>query len=74
MQARLVTAVVTASMLIFTVGCGGGIENNEVRIANPASEFCEARGGTSSGLEPMCKLPDGSVVDAWSYFREHGLD
>jgi putative hemolysin len=73
MKARLVTAVATVSMLIVAAGCGTGTENDEPRIANPAAVFCEDQGGTTSGPEPMCELPDGSVVDAWSYFRENGL-
>ena len=56
-------------MLIFAVGCGNGSENDELRIANPAAVFCEEQGGVVSGDEPMCELPDGSVVDAWEYYR-----
>ena len=37
-----------------------------------AAVFCEEQGGTTSGPEPMCNLPDGSVVDAWEYFRTEG--
>ncbi len=69
MKARLVTAVATASMLICTVGCGTGTENDEPRIANPAAVFCEEQGGAVSGDEPMCELLDGSIVDAWEYYR-----
>jgi hypothetical protein len=39
------------------------------RLANPAAVFCEVQGGTVSGPEPMCALPDGTVVDAWEHFR-----
>ena len=43
-------------------------------IANPAAVFCEDQGGTVSGPEPMCELPDGTVVDAWEYFRSNAAD
>ena len=46
------------------------------QIANPASEYCVAQGGTinivkdSEGNESgMCKLADGTEVDEWEYFR-----
>lgn len=42
---------------------------NDADVANPASIFCEDQGGKAFGPEPMCGLPDGSVVDAWDYFR-----
>ena len=44
--------------------------------ANPASVFCVQSGGkseTSKGLRGqhgVCRLPDGRVVEEWSYFRE----
>ncbi len=56
-------------MLIVAAGCGTGTENDEPRIANPAAVFCEEQGGSVAGEEPMCELPDGSVVDAWEYYR-----
>lgn len=49
-----------------------------VGMANPASEFCVAQGGESviqkadSGDEyGVCKLPDGTVVEEWEYFRKN---
>lgn len=47
-------------------------------LANPASVFCVAMGGTldiqdtASGQLGMCTLPDGTVVDEWKYFRAEG--
>lgn len=52
------------------VGCGDGEEESE--LPNPAAVYCEDQGGTVSGPEPMCTLPDGTVVDAWEYYRESG--
>jgi putative hemolysin len=38
-------------------------------VPNPATVFCAEHGGTTSGPEPMCNLPDGTSVDAWEYYR-----
>jgi hypothetical protein len=44
-------------------------------IANPASEFCVAQGGTveivdeAGGQVGYCNLPDGSRVEEWEYFN-----
>ncbi len=44
-------------------------------IANPASEYCVAQGGTveivdeSGGQVGYCNLPDGSRVEEWEFFR-----
>jgi hypothetical protein len=48
-------------------------------LANPASVFCAQSGGKSEirngprGQYGVCRLPDGRVVDEWSYYRKmHG--
>ena len=44
-------------------------------LANPASVFCVKSGGKSEirkgprGEYGICRLPDGRVVDEWSYFH-----
>jgi putative hemolysin len=44
-------------------------------LANPASVFCVQSGGKSEirtgprGQYGVCRLPDGRVVNEWSYFR-----
>jgi putative hemolysin len=44
-------------------------------LANPASVFCVQNGGKSEirtgprGQYGVCRLPNGRVVDEWSYFR-----
>jgi len=50
-------------------------------IANPASEYCVAQGGTvnivkdAEGNESgMCKLADGTEVDEWEYYRENNKE
>jgi putative hemolysin len=45
-------------------------------LANPASVFCVKSGGKSefrkgpNGDYGICRLPDGRVVEEWTYFRE----
>ncbi len=68
MKARVATMIAAASVLVLAGGCGGG-DNDGPEIPNPAAVYCEQQGGTVSGPEPMCELPDGSVVDAWDYYR-----
>jgi putative hemolysin len=50
-------------------GTGGGAQ-----LANPSAVFCEDQGGTYSLDEETCALPDGSVVDAWDYYREQASE
>ena len=45
-------------------------------IANPASVYCEERGGrlelqydAAGGVAGMCFFPDGSTCDEWAHFR-----
>ncbi len=70
-KARVVITIAVASMLVFAGGCGGS-NNDDPQVPNPATVFCEEQGGATSGPEPMCELPDGSVVDAWEYYRTQG--
>lgn len=46
-------------------------EQDPAGIANPASVYCEKRGGvlTLEGSRGMCELPDGDVCEEWAYFR-----
>jgi hypothetical protein len=61
----------TVAYLVVVLGTGGGCAGGTggPEVPNPAAAFCEERGGTVSGTEPMCTLPDGTVVDAWAYYR-----
>ncbi len=46
-------------------------------MPNPASAFCVEQHGklevrsTPEGAIGYCHLPDGVVVEEWTYFREH---
>ncbi|WP_010508334.1 putative hemolysin [Komagataeibacter europaeus] len=44
-------------------------------MANPASVYCQQRGGTlemrpsPQGVTGWCHLPDGTVIEEWALFR-----
>lgn len=52
-----------------------GSTTGSVQMANPASEFCIAQGGTleivdeAGGQVGYCTLADGTRVEEWEYFR-----
>ena len=65
---RRLTMLTIPVIVVATAGaCAGDTDGQE--MPNPAAVFCEQRGGTVAGTEPMCTLPDGTVVDAWEYYR-----
>lgn len=49
-------------------------------LANPAATYCIAQGGLygiqdgTDGQTGICQLPDGTKIDAWTYFRENNAD
>ncbi|QDH12872.1 DUF333 domain-containing protein [Formicincola oecophyllae] len=55
-------------------------QNAPAGMANPASVFCGKKGGqvvmvqSGQGTVGMCHLPDGQVVDEWTYFRAHAQE
>jgi putative hemolysin len=61
-------------MLVVVLGTAAGCtdDTDGQEMPNPAAVFCEEQGGTVSGPEPMCTLPDGTVVDAWEHYRAEG--
>lgn len=73
-----VLAVVLVAALIGLTGCGDDDGDDEpVGIANPAAEYCVAQGGESliateadGSQTGLCRLPDGTVVDEWEFFRQ----
>lgn len=81
-----VLAVVLIAALIGLAGCGdddgnssssSSSDDDPVGIANPASEYCVAQGGESliateadGSQTGLCRLPDGTVVDEWEFFRQ----
>lgn len=65
--------------LSLLAACGGDEPAPEptggAGIANPASVFCEERGGTveivekPGGQRGICVFPDGTRIDEWEYYR-----
>ena len=60
---------------------GGMMGGGGAGIANPASEFCVAQGGTveletdaNGGQLGYCKLPDGRRIEEWEYYRSENPD
>jgi putative hemolysin len=72
MRQRVTMTTALALVLVFSGGCGDDDDNENPELPNPAAVFCEEQGGKTSGPEPMCELPDGSIVDAWEYYRTEG--
>jgi putative hemolysin len=76
----LLTAVVSlAALMVGACGDDNDAPTNTTTapaIANPASEYCVAQGGTveivdeAGGQVGYCNLTDGSRVEEWEYFRE----
>lgn len=67
------TPVLVATLLLGA--CGD--DDTDTRVPNPASEFCEERGGTVEIEEDaagnqvgICVLSDGTRIDEWEYYRE----
>lgn len=52
--------------------------NDTAQIANPASEYCVAQGGSveivdeANGQVGYCNLPDGQRIEEWEYFNSRG--
>jgi putative hemolysin len=63
---------VAFAVALTLVSCGEG------EVANPASVFCEEQGGSveivadaEGNQMGMCRLPDGTEVDEWEYYRQY---
>jgi putative hemolysin len=54
--------------------CSEGQQDMQTPISgkpNPAAVYCEEQGGSYNLETGECTLKDGSVVDAWQYYRDH---
>ena len=64
-------SIVFAALIVLTI-----CPEEVLALANPASVFCARSGGKSeirngpNGQYGVCRLPDGRVVDEWSYYRQ----
>ena len=67
------TALIIAALLVASAHQASLVE--AWALANPASVFCVQSGGKSEirngpkGQYGVCRLPNGRVVEEWSYFR-----
>jgi putative hemolysin len=74
---RFAVVSMVALMAAGSASCGADADPSDttVGIANPASVFCVAEGGTveivdeADGQVGYCNLPDGTRVEEWEYFR-----
>ena len=71
MSQKLILVLFLLLSLTLFSGC-----RREPGLANPASEYCEANGGTveiredeSGGQIGYCIFPDGSECEEWAYYR-----
>jgi putative hemolysin len=61
-------AIIVATLLVASA-------HQAFALANPASVFCVKSGGKSEirngskGQYGVCRLPNGRVVNEWSYYR-----
>ena len=73
-QIRCSTAMRTATVFLAIILAVG--PQTAWALANPASVFCVKSGGKSEirkgprGEYGVCRLPDGRVVEEWTYFRK----
>lgn len=62
LAALVLSGCMTSTPDLPAIDSGGG---------NPASLYCESRGGTLAFRESVgyCTLPDGQVVEEWTLYR-----
>lgn len=72
-------SIISASCLL-AIGCTSGNSGGVAR-PSPASEYCVSKGGKlefrkdKDGNEfAMCRLPDGSAVEEWEFFRKNNSE
>ncbi len=70
--------MLTTLLVAVAAGCDDDSEPTDTTpagLANPASEYCVAQGGTveivdeAGGQVGYCNLPDGTRIEEWEYFR-----
>ena len=72
MPARLTAALLTFAAASVEFGTTG----EALALANPASVFCDQRGGrvetetaANGAVKGVCVLRDGTRIDEWAFFR-----
>lgn len=70
-----VAALMALAAMVTATACSDQSAENRsgdsVGLPNPAAVFCKEQGGEYLLDEGECHLPDGTVQDAWEYFREN---
>jgi putative hemolysin len=77
---RIAVAVTLILILAGLSSCGdsddSAADQRPTAMPNPASVYCEEQGGTSvivaasdGSQSGVCRLPDGTEIDEWEYFR-----
>ena len=78
MNRKALSALSVLIVIVLSVSCSPGqtTPTPEVKMANPASVYCEEQGGkvefrqdASGGVAGVCVFPDGSECEEWGYFR-----
>jgi uncharacterized protein len=62
-------SVLGATALLLLSGCNSKTASPEVELANPAATYCANQGGTYDLDTGNCRLPDGTEIDGWEYYR-----
>ncbi len=72
---RRVTALTALAAMIAATACSEQPAEerpgNSVGQPNPAAVFCQEQGGEYLLDTEECRLADGTVRDAWEYFRQN---
>ena len=72
---RGVAALVASAAILTMTACSdqspGNSPGESVGQPNPSAVFCEEQGGEYLLETGECRLADGTVRDAWEYFREN---
>lgn len=68
-------AMAIAAGVLSAAPCASALAVTPIGMANPASKYCENRGGrvemrrTATGVTGWCHLPNGMLVEEWKLFR-----
>ncbi len=75
MKTKIVVLILIGVLTI--AACGGkAAQNGQPNLPNPASVYCEEKGGkldirtaADGSQQGFCILPDGTECDEWAYYR-----
>ena len=66
---RIGVALAAGVAVLSLAACGGDSPAPEDTMNNPASAYCEEKGGTVNLDTGICTLPDGTEIDEWELYR-----